>query len=86
MGADIIAVSALLRTMIPSQRKLIELLGDIGLRNKYKVLIGGAPATPEYARRLAPMFMVEMHSKGSRKQKDLWGSKNKFIYRLTSVI
>ncbi len=48
-GANIIAVSALLTTSMPYMRDLIDLLNIRGLRSKYKVMVGGAPVTEEWA-------------------------------------
>lgn len=47
--ADIIAVSSLLTTTMPFMRDLIELLKAAGKRENYKVIVGGASVTPEYA-------------------------------------
>jgi len=47
--ADIIAMSALLTTTLPVQREVIEALKKSGLRDKVKVLVGGAPATAKWA-------------------------------------
>jgi len=46
---DIIAMSALLTTTMPSMKKTIEILVQSGLRNQVKVMVGGAPVTQEYA-------------------------------------
>lgn len=46
---DILAMSALLTTTMPSMRETIEMLEDEDLRNKVKVIIGGAPVSKEYA-------------------------------------
>ena len=48
-GANIIALSALLTTTMPSMRGTIEALEGAGLRDKAKVIIGGAPITQQYA-------------------------------------
>jgi trimethylamine corrinoid protein len=48
-SADIIALSSLLTTTMPFQREVIELLGEMGERDNYKVLIGGGPVTGGYA-------------------------------------
>lgn len=48
-NADIIAVSALLTTTMAKQRDVIEVLEDVGLRDKVKVLVGGAPVTSNWA-------------------------------------
>jgi dimethylamine corrinoid protein len=49
VNADIIAMSALLSTTLPIQREVIEVLGREGLRDKVKVMVGGAPVTKEWA-------------------------------------
>jgi corrinoid protein of di/trimethylamine methyltransferase len=49
MGADFIGASALMTTTMPHQKEIIDLLKDKGLRSKYKVVIGGAPTTQEWA-------------------------------------
>jgi corrinoid protein of di/trimethylamine methyltransferase len=46
---DIVALSALLTTTLPVQREVIEALKKAGLRQKVKVLVGGAPATAKWA-------------------------------------
>ncbi len=47
--ADIIAVSALLTTTMTSMKGVIGALCEAGLRDRFKVLIGGAPVTQRYA-------------------------------------
>jgi corrinoid protein of di/trimethylamine methyltransferase len=47
--ANVIAMSSLLTSTSHYQRLLIEHLKDAGLRQKYYVVIGGAPVTPEWA-------------------------------------
>ncbi|OGD13658.1 MAG: dimethylamine corrinoid protein 3 [Candidatus Aminicenantes bacterium RBG_16_63_14] len=49
VGAGMICLSALLTTTMTNQRRLIGLLRDKGLRDKYKVLVGGAPASRKWA-------------------------------------
>ncbi len=49
LKADIIGASALMTTTMPHQKEIIDLLKDKGLRNKYKVVIGGAPTTQQWA-------------------------------------
>jgi len=48
-NVDIVAMSALLTTTLPAQREVIEALKKAGLRQKVKVLVGGAPATAKWA-------------------------------------
>ncbi len=51
-NADIIALSALLTTTMVEQKKLIEKLNESGDRDKFKVLVGGAPVSPEWAEKI----------------------------------
>ena len=46
---DIIAMSALLTTTMPNMRLVVDALKTAGLRDKVKVMIGGAPVTDAYA-------------------------------------
>jgi corrinoid protein of di/trimethylamine methyltransferase len=48
-GANIVAMSALLTTTMPAMRSTIEALKTAGVRDRVKVLIGGAPITQKYA-------------------------------------
>ena len=48
-NADLVGMSALLTTTMPSMKATIEALIQAGLRDKVKVLIGGAPVTAIYA-------------------------------------
>jgi len=48
-NADIVAMSALLTTTLPVQREVVEALKNSGLRNRVKILVGGAPATAKWA-------------------------------------
>jgi corrinoid protein of di/trimethylamine methyltransferase len=50
LGAQVIALSALLTTSMPFIKDLIELLKARGLREKYIVLVGGASVTEEWAK------------------------------------
>lgn len=48
-GATVIGASALLTTTIPEQQKIIEALEKAGLRDRVKVMVGGAPVTQAWA-------------------------------------
>ena len=74
VGADIIGASSLMTTTMPGQKEIIELLKDKGLRDRYKVVIGGAPTGQEWADQIgadlwcedassAPGLMAELLSK-----------------------
>jgi len=47
--ANIVALSALLTTTMVNMKFVIEALGTAGLRDKVKVLVGGAPVTENWA-------------------------------------
>jgi len=51
-GANLIAMSALLTTTMPNMQNTIDALKTAGLRDKVKVMIGGAPVTDSYARQI----------------------------------
>ena len=46
---DILALSALLSTTMPAMPQTIEALRKAGLRDNFKIMIGGAPVTAKYA-------------------------------------
>lgn len=48
-GAQLIAMSALLTTSMPSMKKTMDALRSAGVLGKVKTIIGGAPVTQEYA-------------------------------------
>jgi 5-methyltetrahydrofolate--homocysteine methyltransferase len=50
--ANVIGMSALLTTTMPSMRKVIEILDQKGLRGRIKTIVGGAPITENYAREI----------------------------------
>jgi len=47
--ADIIGVSALLTTTLLGQKDLIDLLKETGKRGRYMVMVGGGPASQDWA-------------------------------------
>ena len=49
---DIVAMSALLSTTMPAMPQTIEALQKAGIRDKVKVMIGGAPVTEKYAQEI----------------------------------
>lgn len=50
--ADIIGMSALLTTTMPNMEAVIQELKNRGLRDKYIVMVGGAPATEAFAQQI----------------------------------
>jgi len=49
---DIVGMSALLTSTMMNMRKVIEALEKEDLRNKVKIIVGGAPITEEFAKRI----------------------------------
>jgi dimethylamine corrinoid protein len=49
VDADVVGLSALLTTTIFNQEQVILSLEEAGLRDQVKVIIGGVPASPEWA-------------------------------------
>ncbi|MDQ7095162.1 corrinoid protein [Desulfosporosinus sp. PR] len=46
---DILAMSALLTTTMPKMKEVIQALEEMGLRDKIKIIIGGAPVSQAFA-------------------------------------
>ncbi len=51
-GATIVALSSLLTTTMLAMPETLAALDAAGLRDRVKVIVGGAPVTPEFARRI----------------------------------
>ena len=49
VGADVIGMSALLTTTMQNMKDTIDLLNEKGIRDKYIVMIGGAPINDSFA-------------------------------------
>ena len=50
--ADIIGLSSLLTTSLPYADDVLRLLKDRGLRDRFKVVMGGGAVTPEYCKKV----------------------------------
>lgn len=59
VGADIICMSALLTTTMPNMETCIEKLKERGLREKYIVMVGGAPVTADFAKQIGADYYTE---------------------------
>ncbi len=51
-GTNIVALSALLTTTMPNMEVTIKSVQQAGLRDKVKIIIGGAPITQDYANQI----------------------------------
>jgi corrinoid protein of di/trimethylamine methyltransferase len=52
VDADLVGLSALLTTTMVKQREVIEELDKLGLHGKVKVMVGGAPVTPDWVQKI----------------------------------
>jgi corrinoid protein of di/trimethylamine methyltransferase len=50
--ADVIGLSALLSTTMVAQQEVLMMLQDLRLRDKYRVIVGGAPVTEQWAKQI----------------------------------
>jgi corrinoid protein of di/trimethylamine methyltransferase len=51
-NADVIGLSALLSTTMPAQAELVRRLVETGERQRFRVIVGGAPVSEEWARQI----------------------------------
>jgi len=73
-GVDIVALSALLTTTMPSMQATILALESAGIRDRVKVMIGGAPVTDEYAAQIGADGYSSDASRAVNLAKSLIGS------------
>ena len=52
VGADVIGMSALLTTTMPVMKTVVEIARERGIRDKTRIIVGGAPLSNEYASRI----------------------------------
>jgi 5-methyltetrahydrofolate--homocysteine methyltransferase len=64
-------MSALLTVTMPSMKSTIEALNKAGVRDKVKVLIGGAPVTSEYAAEIGADGFADNASTAVAKAREL---------------
>ena len=70
-NADIIGTSALLTTTMPEQKKLEEELVKAGLKGRFKTMVGGAPVTRRWAKRIGADAFAENAGDGVRIAREL---------------
>jgi 5-methyltetrahydrofolate--homocysteine methyltransferase len=68
---QLIGMSALLTTTMPSMGATIEALKEAGLREQVKVMVGGAPITQEFAEKIGADGFAPDASSASRRAKAL---------------
>jgi dimethylamine corrinoid protein len=73
-NAQIVGLSALLTTTMAHQEEVIKLLIEEGIREKVKVIIGGAPSSQSWAERIGADAYAENAMDAVRKLKKILGS------------
>ena len=71
---DILAMSALLTTTMVEMRNTITTLGDAGLREDIKIVVGGAPVTQDFADQIGADGYAYDSPGAAQKCKDLLSS------------
>jgi trimethylamine corrinoid protein len=74
MDADIIGTSALLTTTMSVQKELEQKLKEKGLKGKLKTVVGGAPVTERWAKRIGADAYAADATDGVKKIKELLAS------------
>ncbi len=57
-NADIVCLSALLTTTMGYQKDVIDAIKQAGLRDKVKIMVGGAPVTEQFAKEIGADFFT----------------------------
>lgn len=68
--AQIVGMSALLTTTMPAMKTTIDAFVEAGIRDKVKVLVGGAPVTQKYADEIGADFFAQDGPSAARKAKE----------------
>ena len=70
-GADVVAMSALLTTTMTSMQDVVEAITVAGLRDRVRIIVGGAPITAKYAVQIGADGYAPDASKAVRKVREL---------------
>lgn len=70
IGADVIGLSALLTTTMPNMKEVIDVLKERGLREKYIVMVGGAPVNDSFAKEIGADFYTPDAATAAEKAKE----------------
>ena len=72
-SANVVGLSALLTTTMLNQEAVIEALKEAGIRDRVKVVIGGAPASPDWAQTIGADAYAENANEAVAVVKQLLG-------------
>ncbi|WP_092226422.1 cobalamin-dependent protein [Desulforhopalus singaporensis] len=64
-NADVIACSALLTTTMPIMEDVVKIATEKGIRDKVKIMIGGAPLTQSYCDKIGADYFAADAATGS---------------------
>jgi len=64
IGANIVALSSLMTTSMPYMKETVDLRDGFGLKEQFKVIVGGAPITPEYSAQIGADAFGENAAQG----------------------
>jgi corrinoid protein of di/trimethylamine methyltransferase len=67
----LVCMSALLTVTMPAMRTTIQALKEAGVRDRVKVMVGGAPVTPDYAREIGADGYADNASSAVKKAREL---------------
>lgn len=70
-GANVVGMSALLTTTMSSMAQVIEAIEDISMRDKVKIVVGGAPVTAEFAEKIGADGFAADASSAVKKVREL---------------
>lgn len=76
VGADVIGMSALLTTTMQNMKSVIDALEEKGLRDKYIVMVGGAPVNDSFAEEIGADKFTPDASTAAEVAKELVAAKN----------
>ena len=74
VNADVVGLSALLTTTLLNQETVILTLKEAGLRDQVKVIVGGVPASPEWAQEIGADGYAENATEAVKVVKRLVGA------------
>jgi trimethylamine corrinoid protein len=74
VDADVIGMSALLTTTMREQTRVLDALNKAGVRDKYKVIVGGGASTQQWADKIGADAYAEDANDGVRKINQLTGN------------
>jgi 5-methyltetrahydrofolate--homocysteine methyltransferase len=72
-GANVVGMSALLTTTMGGMADVIEAVEDVNMREEVKIIVGGAPVTPEYAEQIGADGFAADASSAVKKVRELLG-------------